>query len=50
MEENNKVNIKYQNRDSKLETSGEIVGFYEREFYCFSNFSSFAVEWKGKIW
>ena len=41
---------KYQSRDSKLETSGRIVGFYEREFYCFSNFSSFAVKWKGKTW
>jgi N-glycosidase YbiA len=40
----------YQNRDPQLETSGEIVGFYEREFYCFSNFSSFQVEWKGRIW
>lgn len=40
----------YQNRDSQLETSGEIVGFYEREFYCFSNFSSFQVEWRGRIW
>jgi hypothetical protein len=41
---------KYQNRDSRLETSGKIVGFYEREFYCFSNFSSFAVRWKGRLW
>ena len=24
--------------------------FYEREFYCFSNFSSFAVRWKGRLW
>jgi len=37
-------------RDPQLETSGKIIGFYEREFYVFSNFSSFAVEWKGKIW
>ncbi|MFA5070444.1 MAG: NADAR family protein [Patescibacteria group bacterium] len=37
-------------RDPKLETSGKIIGFYEREFYCFSNFSSFKVEWQGKIW
>ncbi|MFH1509712.1 MAG: NADAR family protein, partial [Candidatus Nealsonbacteria bacterium] len=42
--------IKYQNRDSKLETSGKIVGFYEREYYTFSNFSSFSVKWKGKVW
>jgi ribA/ribD-fused uncharacterized protein len=41
---------KYQNRDPQLETSGKIVAFYEREFYCFSNFSSFAVRWKGKLW
>lgn len=40
----------YQNRDPQLETSGEIVGFYEREFYCFSNFSSFQVEWRGRVW
>jgi len=41
---------KYQNRDPRLETSGKIVGFYEREFFCFSNFSSFSVRWKGKTW
>jgi len=41
---------KYQNRDPRLETSGKIVGFYEREYYVFSNFSSFAVKWKGKLW
>lgn len=41
---------KYQNRDPQLETSGKIIGFYEREFYCFSNFSSFVVQWKGKTW
>jgi ribA/ribD-fused uncharacterized protein len=44
------LKTKYQNRDSRLETSGKIVGFYEREFYCFSNFSSFAVRWKGRLW
>ncbi len=37
-------------RDPLLEISGKIIGFYEREFYCFSNFSSFAVEWKGRKW
>lgn len=26
------------------------VFFYEREFYVFSNFSSFAVEWKGRLY
>jgi len=41
---------KYKNRDSQLEMSGKIVAFYEREFYCFSNFSSFAVKWRGKLW
>lgn len=41
---------KYKNRDPQLETSGKIVGFYEREFYCFSNFSSFSVKWKGRLW
>lgn len=41
----------YQNRDPLLETSGDnIIGFYEREFYCFSNFSSFQVEWSGRLW
>lgn len=37
-------------RDPLLEISGKIIGFYEREFYCFSNFSSFAVEWKSRLW
>src|SRR3989344_9123698 len=41
---------KYKNRDPQLETSGKVIGFYEREFYCFSNFSSFAVKWKGRLW
>jgi hypothetical protein len=44
------LKTKYQNRDSQSETSGKIIGFYEREFYCFSNFSSFQVKWKGKLW
>ncbi len=26
------------------------VFFYEHEFYVFSNFSSFAIEWKGKLY
>lgn len=26
------------------------IFFYEHEFYPFSNFSSFAVEWKDKLW
>ncbi len=41
---------KYKNRDPILETSGEVVGFYPREFYPFDNFSSFAVEWRGRVW
>lgn len=28
----------------------EPIFFYEHEFYVFSNFSSFAIEWKGKLW
>jgi len=39
-----------QFRDSKLITDGLMVGFYEREFYVFSNFSSFQVEWMGYLW
>ncbi len=27
-----------------------MIGFYEREFYMFSNFSSFRVNWNGKDW
>lgn len=37
-------------RDSDLATDGSVVGFYEREFYVFSNFSSFQVEWRGRHW
>jgi len=39
-----------QFRDSKLITDGSVVGFYEREFYVFSNFSSFQVQWEGHVW
>lgn len=46
-----------QYRDPKLYTNhaaiaGEIttIGFYEREFYPFSNFSSFVVNWQGYDW
>jgi hypothetical protein len=46
----NKNIIPYENRDPQLETSGKIIGFYEREYYCFSNFSSFQVRWKGRLW
>lgn len=30
--------------------SEEQIFFYEHEFYVFSNFSSFQLEWKGKLW
>jgi N-glycosidase YbiA len=26
------------------------IFFYEQEFYVFSNFSSFQIEWKGELW
>lgn len=26
------------------------IFFYEHDFYVFSNFSSFAIEWEGKLW
>jgi ribA/ribD-fused uncharacterized protein len=26
------------------------IFFYEHEYYVFSNFSSFMIEWKGKLW
>jgi len=32
-----------------LDTEKQIF-FYEQEFYVFSNFSSFALEWKGELW
>lgn len=39
-----------QYRDPLLATNEQIIGFYEREFYVFSNFSSFQVEWRGRLW
>jgi ribA/ribD-fused uncharacterized protein len=39
-----------QFRDPLLATDGSVVGFYEREFYVFSNFSSFCVKWRGHTW
>lgn len=46
------VNIEQEvrNRDIRLATNGEVVGLYEREFYVFSNFSSFRVVWHGREW
>ncbi len=32
-----------------MENQEEKVCFYEREFYPLSNFSSFALEWKGEV-
>jgi N-glycosidase YbiA len=32
-----------------LDTEKQIL-FYEQEFYVFSNFSSFKLEWKGVVW
>lgn len=39
-----------QYRDSLLAVDGNPIGFYEREFYPLSNFSSFQVEWNGRTW
>ncbi len=33
-----------------MENSEEKICFYEREFYPLSNFSSFALEWKGVLY
>ena len=39
-----------QNRDPDLITSGNPIGFYEREFYPLSNFSSFEIIWGGETY
>jgi len=39
-----------QYRDPQLATSGDVIGFYEREFYPLSNFSSFQVDWRERRW
>ncbi len=46
-----------QYRDPLLQTnhntppdSVKTIGFYEREFFVFSNFSSFQVKWRGQLW
>ncbi len=31
-------------------SQSEPILFYEREFYMFSNFSAFAVDWRGLVW
>lgn len=33
-----------------LNNLDETIGFYEREYYFLSNFSSFQVMWKGRLW
>ena len=38
------------NRDPQLDVSGNYASFYEREYYVFSNFSSFQVFWRGRLW
>ena len=32
-----------------MDEEGPVL-FYERRFYAFSNFSSFAVDWRGRVW
>jgi ribA/ribD-fused uncharacterized protein len=39
-----------QFRDPLLDVSGEIAGFYPREFFVFDNFASFQVEWRERLW
>ncbi|KKU43814.1 MAG: hypothetical protein UX60_C0016G0001 [Berkelbacteria bacterium GW2011_GWA2_46_7] len=39
-----------QFRDPDFALSGNPIGFYEREFYVLSNFSSFQVDWHGRHW
>lgn len=39
-----------QYRDAKLAVRANPIGFYEREFYVLSNFSSFQVDWRGRRW
>jgi ribA/ribD-fused uncharacterized protein len=37
-------------RDPLLDVSGDVVGFYPREFFAFDNFAAFQVVWRGKRW
>jgi ribA/ribD-fused uncharacterized protein len=39
-----------QFRDPQLETTGEIIGFYPREFYVFDNFAAFQVDYIDFRW
>ena len=41
------VNFCYTVQMSKTD---DAILFYEGEYYMFSNFSAFAVEWRGKVW
>lgn len=39
-----------QFRDPLLDVSGDVIGFYPREFYPFDNFAAFQVEWRDVRW
>lgn len=39
-----------QFRYPQLETSGDIIGFYPREFYAFDNFAAFQVDYMDFRW
>lgn len=39
-----------QFRDPMLDVTGNVAAFYPREFYPFCNFSSFQVQWRGRLW
>lgn len=39
-----------QFRDPELDTSGDVIGFYPREFYFLDNFSAFQVNFACRMW
>lgn len=39
-----------QFRDPQLDVSGDVVGFYPREFFVFDNFSAFQVDYMDRRW
>lgn len=39
-----------QFRDPQLDTTGDVIGFYPREFYVFDNFAAFQVDYRGRRW
>ena len=39
-----------QFRDPHLDVSGEVVGFYPREFYVLDNFAAFQVDYRSRRW